>query len=600
MLYLIGETIDKDRAYYGAEKGALIQIMRGVYVDADDDVDETLFSHAIRVARYLYPKTYLHGFSAFALSPTRDGRLFLAGKRGQRTRLRNLEIVQTRAPDKPDVESIRFTDPRGEIAVDRATPFLQFLEGFRSRSEAGAALGPAEKDALAERLVADYTAGGAVERLWKLGLANKWRQEAEAAERYISAPRREAPPRETEFHVGWHRQHIGRLLFDGIGWRWETDEDATLNPVRGGVPGALPAFIESLLPEGWLKDVISPKSERDAIASGKRYLSNMVVSENREDLEKAPEDRLLARLDDWSKDGVFTGAYEGPSAELQEKLEERLAEIYAKNDTPRLSGVQIKAPMTLARDGVLLPATDGPFTHILKPSPGGDLIDLPLIEHASLSAATACGLRTSRHALVSFSKDLPDALIVERFDIRANEEDKQRYALEDMASVRGVRANQKYDGSVEQAARALRGASTDPDEDLERFFERALFAWLIADGDWHLKNMAVLRIAKPKSQKFDVVSLAPVYDVVTTRAFPRFRNDQLALTVNGKRDKLRLEDFRRFGATVGVGSDRAYELTKSFTEKFDQYVAAQAPTNETVARALAIWRERLESLKEEI
>ena len=134
MLHLIGENINKDRAYYGVEKGALVQIMRGVYVDADDNIEDTLFKHAIRIARYLYPKTYLHGFSAFVLAPTRDGRLFLAGRRGQRTRLRSLELIQTRAPDQPETETVTLTDPQGEPTAPRAAPVLQFLEGFRGRS----------------------------------------------------------------------------------------------------------------------------------------------------------------------------------------------------------------------------------------------------------------------------------------------------------------------------------------------------------------------------------------------------------------------------------------------------------------------------------
>jgi len=600
MLYLIGENIDKDRGYYGVEKGTLIQIMRGVYIDAADDIDDTLFKHAIRIARYLYPKTYLHGFSAFALAPTRDGRLFLAGRRGQRTRLRSLELVQTRAPEQPETESVTLMDPQGELTVPRAAPVLQFLEGFRGRSEAGAALGPAEKDKIAARLKEDYGADGAVQRLWKLGLANGWRVEAEAAEKFIAAPRRDAPSAETEFFVGWHGDRIGRLLFDGAGWRWDADDSVAPNPVRAGAPGVLPAFIESLLPEGWLKDVVDAKSPREGIASGKRYLSNMVVSDTEEDIATAPEDRLGASLKSWSENGLFTGRYEGPTAALQQELEERLAAIYANEDTPRLSGVQIKVPMTLAAGGLLTPATDGPFTHILKPSPGGDLLDLPPVEHACLAAAAACGLKTSRNALVPLGDGLPDALIVERFDIRRAGRDKRRFALEDMTSVRGVPARDKYEGSLEQAARAMRGVSTEPETDLERFFRRALFVWLIADGDWHLKNMAVLRIAGAGSQRFDTVALAPVYDCVTTRAFARFRNDKLALTLNGKKHALQLRDFRQFAATIGVGADKGEIMVEDFLDRFQRHLGTQKPTNETVNRAQAIWGERVKALAGEV
>ncbi|TCU38490.1 hypothetical protein EV129_10493 [Rhizobium azibense] len=49
--------------------------------------------HAVRIARYLYPHAYLSAASAVLLGPTRDGRLFLSGRRIQRTRLRSTRPV---------------------------------------------------------------------------------------------------------------------------------------------------------------------------------------------------------------------------------------------------------------------------------------------------------------------------------------------------------------------------------------------------------------------------------------------------------------------------------------------------------------------------
>lgn len=41
-LYLVGENIDKTRGFRQAEAGKLVQPMRGIYVDADDDIDQTV------------------------------------------------------------------------------------------------------------------------------------------------------------------------------------------------------------------------------------------------------------------------------------------------------------------------------------------------------------------------------------------------------------------------------------------------------------------------------------------------------------------------------------------------------------------------------
>ena len=62
--------------------------MRGIYVDAAEDIDQTVLAHAVRIGRYLYPNAYLSAASAVLLGPTRDGRLYLTGPRVQRTRIR--------------------------------------------------------------------------------------------------------------------------------------------------------------------------------------------------------------------------------------------------------------------------------------------------------------------------------------------------------------------------------------------------------------------------------------------------------------------------------------------------------------------------------
>ena len=76
-LHLVGETLDKTRSHYLAETAKLAQLMRGIYVDAGDDVEAVVLKHALRIAKYLYPRAYLSAASAVLLGPTRDGRLFL-------------------------------------------------------------------------------------------------------------------------------------------------------------------------------------------------------------------------------------------------------------------------------------------------------------------------------------------------------------------------------------------------------------------------------------------------------------------------------------------------------------------------------------------
>jgi serine/threonine-protein kinase HipA len=150
-LHLVGETLNKTRSHYLAETGKLVQLMRGIYVDADDDIDATVLKHAVRIAHYLYPRAYLSAASAALLGPTRDGRLFLSGRRKQRTRLRSLEIIQNEAPDHPSIAPAVIDDGMGEFRVDVSSMRQRFLEVFRLRSEHAASIDENMREAIANR-----------------------------------------------------------------------------------------------------------------------------------------------------------------------------------------------------------------------------------------------------------------------------------------------------------------------------------------------------------------------------------------------------------------------------------------------------------------
>jgi serine/threonine-protein kinase HipA len=69
MIHLVGETIDKTRGHRQAEAGQLVQLMRGIYIDADD-IDATVLRHGVRIAKYLYPQAYLRVPSCWGLLRT--------------------------------------------------------------------------------------------------------------------------------------------------------------------------------------------------------------------------------------------------------------------------------------------------------------------------------------------------------------------------------------------------------------------------------------------------------------------------------------------------------------------------------------------------
>lgn len=208
--------------------------------------------------------------------------------------------------------------------------------------------------------------------------------------------------------------------------------------------------------------------------------------------------------------------------------------------------------MYLDAKGVLSPATGKLFTHILKPAGASGYGALPVVEWVAMALGRAAGFEAPATALVAMPDEMPPALVVERFDIRAGANDTRRLALEDLCSVLELPTADKYKSTMERVARAVRPLSTSPDEDVLIVLKRALFAWLIADGDMHLKNMALLKIAEPRDKQFRTVRMAPLYDAVTTRVFPNLKHDRLALKLNGKDDNLRHADFRALAINAGL------------------------------------------------
>lgn len=572
-LHLVGETIDAKRAHQRAQAGELIQLVRGVYIDDDAQAEAAIMAHAVRIAHYLYPSAYLSSASAVLLAPTPDGRLFISGRRNQRTRLRTLEIIQNEAPAHPSTALASVGDDLGEMRVDVSSPRQRFLEAFRLRSEHASAVTPDMRAQMAARLVeAHGTSQAASDAVWALARENGWYREGEAAERFLLTDMGGAKPpvnkAALDLLVAWHGEPLGRLTHDGFEWRWKALKRTGPAMIRETTPGKLPPFIEALLPEGWLAQVLHQRDERDALRRGRRYMSNIAIVQTRKNLAALPPDVLITSLADWLDAGRFTGVYAGPAREeIEQTFGQNLARLVARAETPRISGVQVKAPMNLTGDGALVPAIDLPFTHILKPAGTVGFETLPVVEWFCLELGRAAGFDAPDAALVEMPDGMPPALVVERFDIRRGPRDLWRLALEDFCSILDLPASAKYDGTIERMARGLRPLSTDPAADLDILYRRAVFAWLIADGDMHLKNLALLKTAEPGARTFTTVRFAPLYDAVTTRVFPGLGGDRMALKLNGKDDRLTRQDFLALARTIGLPVGEAEAALRSVAER---------------------------------
>lgn len=609
-IHLVGETIDRRRAHLLAQEGGLVPLVRGVYAQADQDVDAAVQAHAVRIAHYLYPQAYLSSASAALLVPGADGRLFLSGRRNQRTRIRGLEIVQNQAPANPSLDEVVVGDDMGEMRLSASSLRQRFLEAFRLRSEHATAIHDDLRKEWAERLVEIYgDPKTTADALWTLARDLGWYREGEGAERYLS--RRgvaSTPPNRAalDLVIGWHQVPVGRLSHDGHDWRWRPEKVDLPPLVRDPAPGRLPPFIESLLPEGWLAGVLRREDPREILRAGRRYMSNVTAVQDAAELKHLPMDVLKTPLAQVSEQGRFLGTYAGPArGEIETTFAADLADLYAHEETPRLSGVQIKAPMCLRKNGVLVAATEAAFTHILKPAGTGGFDMLPAVEWLCLHLGARVGLAAPSAALLDLSEDTPRALLVERFDIRRTPDEQGFYAMEDFCSVLDLPTTAKYEGTIERVAKQVRALSTNRAHDLEVLFRRAAFAWVVGDGDMHLKNIALLKSTQRGFAAFNNVRIAPLYDAVTTRVFPGLAHDRMALKLNGKDDRLTRDDFLSLARTIELPVPRAREILREIDEGLSQELAegltlpgeARAAEAQVVAQVADIIADRLQTLR---
>src|SRR3546814_14469634 len=126
-----------------------------------------------------------------------------------------------------------------------------------------------------------FRSQAAADAVWVLARENEWYREGEGAERFLLAQSgvAKAPVNKAalDLLVAWHGEPLGRLTHDGFEWRWTPGRRAGPALVRETTPGKLPAFLESLLPEGWLATGLHQRDDSEAFRRGGRHTSTHVI-----------------------------------------------------------------------------------------------------------------------------------------------------------------------------------------------------------------------------------------------------------------------------------------------------------------------------------
>ncbi len=170
-------------------------------------------------------------------------------------------------------------------------------------------------------------------------------------------------------------------------------------------------------------------------------------------------------------------------------------------------------------------------SYILKP-PTPQYPELPETEDLTMHLATSAGIRTAPHSLIRLTSGHL-AYLTKRMD-RSRE---NKLAMEDMCQLTERLTENKYHGSYEQIAKTILKYSATPGLDLVNFFELIVFSFLTGNADMHLKNFSLLE--HPGLG----MTLSPAYDLVNTTLVNPADDEEMALTLNGKKKKLKKQDF---------------------------------------------------------
>lgn len=181
---------------------------------------------------------------------------------------------------------------------------------------------------------------------------------------------------------------------------------------------------------------------------------------------------------------------------------------------------------------------------------------LPENEDLTMHLAQAVGIRTVPHSLIRFS-DGELCYITRRIDRTST---GSKIAMEDMCQLSERLTEDKYKGSYERIAKLIRRFSSAPLLDVINFWEVVLFCWITGNADMHLKNFSLFRHA-------DRFMLTPAYDLLSTTIVMPEDDEELALTLCGKKKKIRRRDFE--SAMLDSGLD-----TKTINNIFSKFQKA--------------------------
>ena len=237
----------------------------------------------------------------------------------------------------------------------------------------------------------------------------------------------------------------------------------------------------------------------------------------------------------------FFGIPEAPELPYSlDELDTLAAQVIQSQTT--LTGVQAKLSLHLDRhEGSKRLTIVGLWgDYIFKPQTQS-YKTLPENEDLTMHLAEIAKIKVVPHTLIRL-KDGTLGYLTKRVDRSA---DGEKIPMEDMCQLTERQTEYKYKSSYEQIAKVIAKYSYVPLLDLTDFYEQVFFSWLVGNNDMHLKNFSLYA---PKGKW----GLTPAYDLLNVALVNTKDDEELALTLNARKKRIKKADFLKAMETSGI------------------------------------------------
>ena len=256
----------------------------------------------------------------------------------------------------------------------------------------------------------------------------------------------------------------------------------------------------------------------------------------------------------------FFGVEEMPTLEYRHEELDELAEQVIRAQTA-LTGVQPKLSLNLDKheDSNRLTIVGLWGDYIFKPQ-SDDYLQLPENEDLTMHLAEAAKINVVPHSLIRLA-DGRLGYITKRIDRTT---DGQKIDMEDMCQLTLHPTEYKYRSSYEQIAKTIVQHCDTPKLALVNYMQLLLFCFVTGNNDMHLKNFSLYRPA-------DSYQLAPAYDLVNVSIANPNDKEELALTLSGRKNKLKLDYFLQAAATMGLEEKVVLRLIENMNKALPKW-----------------------------